>query len=209
MSGKLRIKDRPPDGESYVWQTREFRSSDAWRSANIHVRRLMDFLYLEHMRHAGQENGRLKAPYDQLEDFGIGSQYIAKAIRDGEHLGLIDCHRGGLRVESAYAITSCRTHDDKPASNRWRSYRNPRLKPLSTPKRENLPYKGKAALPYKRKADGPNLPYKGKADRPKTRPYKGRVPSRSSYQDAGSYSVEEGEPSVGRTRPGEADADAA
>src|SRR5690242_16231849 len=84
--------------EPWVWQTRELRASDAWRSAGINARRFIDFLLLEHMNHGGKENGLLKAPHRQLEDFGIGARRITDTIREAEGLGLVECHRGGLRV---------------------------------------------------------------------------------------------------------------
>ena len=37
---------RPPKGEPWCWETRELRASDAWRSAGINARRLIDFLLI-------------------------------------------------------------------------------------------------------------------------------------------------------------------
>ena len=63
MSSKAQ---RPPKGEAWTWQTLELRSSDAWRAAGINARRFVDFLLLEHMRHGGKANGKLKAPHRHL-----------------------------------------------------------------------------------------------------------------------------------------------
>jgi len=142
MSGKTQ---RPPEGEPFVWQTRELRASDAWRSAGINARRFVDFLLIEHMNHGGRENGRLKAPHRQLEAFGIPARYIADAIREAEELGLVDCQRGGMRVATTYSITWLPSHDGAPATNCWRAYHNPNLAPLSQPKnqRQACPTKGR------------------------------------------------------------------
>jgi hypothetical protein len=172
----------PPENEPWVWQTRDLRISDAWRSAGINARRFIDFLLIENMNRAGKENGRLKAPQEQLVAFGIGCRYVADAIREAEDLGLVDCSRGGMRVATTYALTWLPLHDGTPANNRWRCYRNPKLRPLTVRKIRNLPLKGKAALPLKGKADGAKLPLKGKADRPRNLPLKGKVPYISSYQ---------------------------
>src|SRR5690242_8232753 len=102
MSGKL---NRPPAGKSWVWLTLEMMKGDAWRSAGIATRRFIDFLMIEFMQHGGRTNGKLKAPYQQLEQIGISSRLIADAIADADKLGLVDCHRGGMRVATTYTLT--------------------------------------------------------------------------------------------------------
>ena len=140
------IRNRPPKGQGYVWLTRELLESDAWRSQGIHTRRLLDFLLLEHARHAGQHNGRLKAPYHQLHDFGVGKRYATAAIAEAEKLGLIACHRAGMRTATEYRLSWFEGHDGSPATDEWRGYRNPDLAPLprgkiqkSAPQREGRP----------------------------------------------------------------------
>jgi hypothetical protein len=175
MSGKA---NRPPAGEPWIWLTRELIASDAWRSLGINARRFVEFLMLEHMGNGGRENGKLKAPHRQLQTFGVGDRYVTAAIRETEELGLVDCHRGGMRVATMYALTWIPNHDGAPASNKWRAYRNPNLPTHSAPESRNLPVKGKAALPVKGKADEPNLPIEGKAGSPEILPVKGKSPSR-------------------------------
>jgi hypothetical protein len=173
----------PPAGEPWVWQSRALRSSDAWRSQSKNCRRLIDFLFLELMNKGGTSNGKLKAPRRQLEDFGIGARHITAAIAEAEELGLVGCYRGGMRVANTYAFTWLDLDDGTPASNRWRTYRNPRLKPLSRPKAKNLTSEGKSALTSEGKSDGRNLTAQGKSDRAKRLVSEGKHPSRSSYQD--------------------------
>jgi hypothetical protein len=184
LSGKAK---RLPPG-SWTAEPLELLESDAWRSAGINTRRFIDFLKREHLRHGGKENGRLKAPWQQLEAYGIGARHIAEAIKEAERLGLVEVHRHGMRTASTYTLTCL--HDGNSAS--WRVFRNPDLAPLPVPKSRNLPHKGKAALPSEGKADGPNLPHKGKADGPKNLPSQGKVLSRrSSYQGGREYSLGE------------------
>jgi hypothetical protein len=152
----------PPEGP-WAWISLELLASDAWRSLGINERRLIDFLQLEFMAKAGTNNGKLKAPHDQLVRVGIGAKYVAPAIRKAEDLGLVDAHRG-FRVATTFALTWLPLNDGTPASHRWRRYRNPNLKPLSKPKVGNLPDKREAAAPDNGKPDGPLLPHKGEAD---------------------------------------------
>ena len=173
-------------GESFVKLFRDLVRSDAWRSAGINARRFIDFLILEHTSRGGRENGKLKATYGQLEAFGIGARHVNGAICEAEQLGLVDCHRGGLRVATTYTLTWLNLPGDKPASNRWRTFRNPDLAPSPQPKIKNLPHKGKVALPHQGKADGEICLTKGRQidpKQPENLPHKGKVLSREeSYQ---------------------------
>jgi hypothetical protein len=191
MMGKA---NRPPSGEPWVWLTRELLESDAWRSLGINARRLIDFLLLEHMRHGGKQNGKLKAPKHQLEAFGIGSHYVTDAIHEVEQLGLVDCHRGGMRVATTYTLTWLTFHDGTPASDRWRNFRNPDLLPLPAPKSKNLGVKEHPGLGVKEHPDGQNLGANQHPDRSKNLGAKRHHPYRSSYQGgAARFGVDDGE----------------
>ncbi|MEI9982633.1 MAG: hypothetical protein WDN69_05125 [Aliidongia sp.] len=67
----------------------ELLRSLAYKGLSINARRLLDFLMVEQLQHAGLENGRLLATYDQLQRQGIGRSYIPKAISDLEERGLV------------------------------------------------------------------------------------------------------------------------
>jgi hypothetical protein len=182
--------NQPPADQPWVWQSRSLRQSDAWRSAGINARRVIDFLLLEHMRHWGQANGRLKAPHRQLEVFGIGARYVAVAIREAEELGLVDSRHRRQRVASTYALTWLPLYDGTPATNRWQTYRNPFLRPLSEPKHKGQTSHGKAALPSKWTANDVDLPVKGRTSVEncalkgrQNLPSRGKAPCISSYQD--------------------------
>ena len=97
----------------------------------INGRRFIDFLLIEHMGKAGTQNGKLKAPHRQLEAFGIGRRLIADAIRETELLGLVECRRAGQRAPSTYTLTWLPLHDDSPALDYWRGYRNLQAASLS------------------------------------------------------------------------------
>ena len=127
-------RNRPPPGEPWVWLTAEMMKSDAWRSAGINSRRLIDFLLIELMAHGGQGNGALLAPEEQLSSVGIGRRYVACAIREAETLGLVDCYRRGRRVATLFGLNWLPSLNGSPPNDRWRDYRNPKLKPW--PKRE-------------------------------------------------------------------------
>jgi hypothetical protein len=107
---------------AYVIVWRDLLESSAWRALGINGRRLIDFLMIEHTRHAGQENGRLVAPRKQLEQNGIGARHISGAIDECVRLGLVDCRRGTGRRSNTYALTWLPDADGREPSNRWRNY---------------------------------------------------------------------------------------
>jgi hypothetical protein len=72
-------------------------ASSSWRGRSINCVRLIDFLEIEHLKHGGNDNGSLLAPYLQLVAFGLTRRLIANAIREGESRGLLHVERGGKR----------------------------------------------------------------------------------------------------------------
>lgn len=107
MARKGRDKiNGPPNGEPWVWLSRELLASPPWQCRSPNCTRLLEFLLLEHMAHGGNENGNLLATYDQLEDFGIGRRLISPAIKEAERLGLVKVKRGGRKGWVETAITS-------------------------------------------------------------------------------------------------------
>jgi hypothetical protein len=131
-SGRMKARLGPPDGNPWVWLTRELLESVAWRGLSINARRLIDCLQIEHMSHGGQENGRLICTHRQLHSFGIHKDAVVAAIQECAFLGLIRYERGGLdpgsRLPSTYRLTWLPVIQRgtsgvmvEPASNEWRS----------------------------------------------------------------------------------------
>ena len=102
MSGKkfsrtLSKVTKIPDNTPFVQLTRDLIASPSWCSMSINCRRLIDFLMVENMNHAGLENGKLLATYDQLVKWGIPRGYIHQTITEAERLGLLLAERGGRK----------------------------------------------------------------------------------------------------------------
>ncbi len=127
-SGKRTGRDKklrsPPKGEPWCWLTRELLGSPAWRALSVNARKLMDFLLIEDMNHAGTENGNLCATYDQLEAYGLTRSEIRPAIEEAECLGLIRWQRGGrwagTNRPSRFRLTFYADRDGNPATNEWK-----------------------------------------------------------------------------------------
>ncbi len=122
-AGKGAKAMRPPEGSAWAWVTDELLNSLAWRAQSVNCRKLVDYIMLEHCRHAGQENGNLMATYAQLVAYGLTLNCIAAAIWEAEKLGLIQCRHGGRyhgsNEPNRYTLTWIGTLDS-PASNPWK-----------------------------------------------------------------------------------------
>jgi hypothetical protein len=101
---------------------RDLLESDAWHDAGINVRRFVEFLQIEEMKH--RPNGQLLAPYNQLVKFGIGRRLIPPTIIEAEDRGLVDCHRAGLRIATTYTLNWLPLPDGQMPIERWRNYRS-------------------------------------------------------------------------------------
>jgi hypothetical protein len=123
----------PPGDDPWLPFGYTLLKSDAWLSAWPHLRKLLDFLHIEHLRHDRQQNGKLLAPYSDLVKFGIGRRFILKAITEGERRGLIEVDHGlsfanGKRAPSRFRLTYFHTRAadaNHAPTNEWRHYVEP------------------------------------------------------------------------------------
>jgi len=103
---RLRLnRNRPPDGEPWIWFSRQLMESDAWRTQPLNTRRVVERIEIEHMMHAGTANGRLVVTYKDFEKWGIRRESIPGAIEDARKRGLIYVRRGGR----CYGLSAART----------------------------------------------------------------------------------------------------
>ena len=65
----------------------------SWRQRSINTARLVDYLLIEHRKHAELENGNLRATYDQLAEHGLTRSEIKAAILEAGFLGLVKRRR--------------------------------------------------------------------------------------------------------------------
>jgi len=114
----------PPQDKPWIWLPTEILNSTAWQSMGINCRRLIDFLLIEHRNHAGRENGKLIATYNQLEKFGLTRSKINVAIKEAEFLGFIKYEQGSFygetRKPNLYKLTFYGDLEGNYASNDWK-----------------------------------------------------------------------------------------
>lgn len=93
-SNYLKVSEIDNDEMGFIRLSKALLKSYSWRYKSVLVTKLIDFLLIEHLEHAGTENGNLIATHKQLNKYGIGKQYINLTINEAEELGLIVCDRG-------------------------------------------------------------------------------------------------------------------
>jgi hypothetical protein len=87
------------------------------RVLTLSERRVLDRIELEHMAHAGSDNGKLPVTYADFEKWGVRRDSIAGAIRALEALGIIETTRRGyagaadMRTPSHYRLTFFHAHN--------------------------------------------------------------------------------------------------
>lgn len=123
IASKIRKNLAPPKDQPWIWYTREMLESPAWSAISINGRRVLDRLILEHMSHAGTENGNLIATHDQFLTFGISSNQIKPAVDELVFLGFIRCERGGRwagrNTPSRYRLTWLGDSSGAAPTNEW------------------------------------------------------------------------------------------
>lgn len=124
-TGRIAKLRMPPPKEPWVWLTRQLLTSPAWCAMSVNAHRLMTFLLVEHMNHAGRENGNLKATYNQLVEYGLTRRKITEAILELEALGLVRVEHGGrynmTNRPSKFRLTFYCDATGNPTTNDWKT----------------------------------------------------------------------------------------
>lgn len=102
--------------EGFIGEPMSLLESPGYRALNFPALKILGFLKLEHVRHGGTENGRLMAPYRQLEALGISARKIKPALVMLEAFGIIALTSNGSRMggrpnAATYALTWLPTCD--------------------------------------------------------------------------------------------------
>ena len=123
------VQNRPPKDAPWCWFTREMLESPAWRSLSNAAYKVIFRIAIEHMSHAGRENGNLIVTYEDFRSYGIRRSSISAAIREAETLGFIQVTergRGGnaeFRRASKYALGTLPLSDGTLCGNIWRRFK--------------------------------------------------------------------------------------
>jgi hypothetical protein len=123
---KLRKMNGPPKGKPWTWLTSEMLVSEAWKALSANGLRALNRIMVEHMAHAGTENGQLIVTYDDFAGYGIRRPSIGSAIKELECLGWITVKRGrsydGTKEPNLFYLTWLPNSVDRSLpTNRWKA----------------------------------------------------------------------------------------
>jgi hypothetical protein len=94
--------NRPPPGEPFVCLTRNLLRSPAFRAMSGAACSVLFRVMIEHLNHAGTDNGRLRVTQRQFAEYGIRKQTIPDAIAEAEALGFIERVDRGRRSYGSF-----------------------------------------------------------------------------------------------------------
>lgn len=97
----------------------------AWQMAPVPLRRMLERLEVEHLRHGGCKNGELFVSFNQFVAASISRRKIAPVQDLGEALGLMELIRptdvcGDLRAPNSYRLTYLPTKGTKAPTDEWK-----------------------------------------------------------------------------------------
>lgn len=113
---------------AFVPHRLEMLTSDAWGVLTPPARQILDRLEIEHMQHAGTENGNLPVTYDDFQAFGIRRKSVADSLKLLIKVGLVRVEeqgRGGnaeFRRAARYRLTYIGARGEPPTDD-WKKYR--------------------------------------------------------------------------------------
>ena len=86
--------------------------------------RILERLEIEHVRHAGQENGHLYVSYSQFVEAGLSRKAIKENLEIGELLGLLeviinDQWVGYIRQPNTYRLTYLPAKGRRAPTDEW------------------------------------------------------------------------------------------
>jgi len=115
------------DGGGWVAHRLSLLTSPAWQRRPRPLVKIMDRLEIEHLRHAGNENGNLCVSYDQFVAFGVSRKAIKPALELGEALGLLEIVRvenweGSHRPPNLFRLCYLPAKGKKAPTDEWRSH---------------------------------------------------------------------------------------
>jgi hypothetical protein len=100
------------------------RMSPAWVHRPIPVARVLDRLEIEHMQHAGKENGELCVSFDQFVEAGVSRKIVRAAEEAAEALGLLVVMRSdeiarNIRQPNKYRLTYVPEKNRRAPTDEW------------------------------------------------------------------------------------------
>ncbi|PDT28699.1 hypothetical protein CO660_15140 [Rhizobium sp. L9] len=132
-SGKTRALVRrhtaPPSASDdgslrWQWLTIQLLESAAFTTLSANACRAFFRIVIEHVSHAGLQNGRLVVTHPQFVSYGVTGEYVADALDELEYKGLVKVRRGragsGVAHPNLFTLTFVGDHEGAPPTDEWK-----------------------------------------------------------------------------------------
>jgi hypothetical protein len=110
----------------WAWSPREALESPAYRALSLSGHRVLARIQLEHLEHAGKENGKLPVTFRDFNEYGVHWNAIAPGIREVRALGFIRITQEGWSGNgewcrpNKFALTHLPTKDNPKPTEDWK-----------------------------------------------------------------------------------------
>jgi hypothetical protein len=102
----------------------ELMLSPAWQMAPKPLRRVLERLEIEYLRHGAQNNGQLFVAFSQFTNSGVSKRSIRPTLDLGTALGLLEVARsetvGDIRAPNAYRLTYVPAKSASAPTDEWK-----------------------------------------------------------------------------------------
>ncbi|GAA2885544.1 hypothetical protein GGQ99_005066 [Aminobacter niigataensis] len=112
--------------DCFVPHRLEMLMHPTWNLAPVPLRRMLERLEVEHLRHGGYKNGELFVSFNQFVAASISRRKITATQDLGEALGLMEVIRstetsGDLRAPNSYRLTYVPAINSKAPTDEWKA----------------------------------------------------------------------------------------
>lgn len=129
-SRRMRHPNSPPQDQPWGWFGLDLLESAAWLACPDVSRRILFVIIAEHLRHAGQDNGRLPVTWRDLRRAGVRQGGIGRGLLDLQALGFVVCTGRGRQTNgrekgapATWALTWLPIIGDAQATNGWKRFK--------------------------------------------------------------------------------------
>jgi hypothetical protein len=111
--------------EQFVPRPRSMLESKAYRSLSLSARRFIERIELEHLRHAGKDNGKLPVTHRDFVEYGVRDGSVSAARQQAIRKGFVRITKKGRSgrngIATEYRLTYLHANS-QPPTNDWKRY---------------------------------------------------------------------------------------
>jgi hypothetical protein len=147
--------------EQFVPRPRSMLESEAYRSLSLSGHRVLARIELEHLKHAGKDNGRLPVTRRDFTEYGIPARCVLNAKNELITKGFVRITKKGRSGKNGIATEYRLTYlhaNNRPPTNDWKRYDSIRAEsePIGGRKVNQLEFESRQTGPNNGSQSEPN-----------------------------------------------------